>query len=230
VWTHPRLRWLRTPWRRTPRPGKPQRPARGPDVATRRGTPAPRYPASMQAVQLASRTSGLPLSAPTVSSFPSPLSCEPSPSRAGVRSPARHSCLSAQPRRLPIASTASLAPLLPSSAAAHWTSPRHRQPARPRRRRPQATTADGPGPPRRRRPSTTYQARDPPQIIPWRCKSALGPLTVELGRPDRRRRAPPAGRDPIAMIWFFPGFPVKDSRDPVVKGTFRVCAATSKNR
>jgi hypothetical protein len=27
---------------------------------------------------------------------------------------------------------------------------------------------------------------------------------------------------------FFSGFPVKDSRDPVVKGTFRVSAATSK--
>jgi hypothetical protein len=59
-WTRTRLRWLRTPWRRTPRPGKPQRPARGPGVATRCGTPAPWYPVRMQAVQLASRTSGLP--------------------------------------------------------------------------------------------------------------------------------------------------------------------------
>jgi hypothetical protein len=81
-WTCAWLRWLRTPWRRTPHPGKPQWPARGPGVATRCGTPAPWYPARMQAVQLASRTSGLPPSPHTVSSFPSPLIREPSQARA----------------------------------------------------------------------------------------------------------------------------------------------------
>jgi hypothetical protein len=65
-------------------------PARGPGVATRRGTPAPRYPASMQSVQLASRTSDLPLSAPWSPRFPQ-LRTEPKQSRRS--SAARHSRL-----------------------------------------------------------------------------------------------------------------------------------------
>jgi hypothetical protein len=40
---------------------------------------------------------------------------------------------------------------------------------------------------------------------------------------------PCAGRGDIARVKVISGFPVKDSRDPVVKVTFRVTAATSEN-
>jgi hypothetical protein len=112
---------------------------------------------------------------------------------------------SAPPLPCPTTAPADLLCLFPAPPS---TPPHRRRPARPSRHRSRTATAAAPGVPWRRRPPAPPHAGATPQGSPSRRKSNLGPNPGELRRPDRRRRAPPAGRDPIALICFFSWLPV----------------------
>jgi hypothetical protein len=118
--------------------------------------------------------------------------------------------------------------LAPPSAPLH-----RRRPARPSHRRSPAGTADARGramPPAADGavlgPATALQPSKTVSSSPCRPLRPSPPAAGPEFRPPARADRP---RDYIALIRFFSGFPVKDSRDPVVKVTFRVTAATSKN-
>jgi hypothetical protein len=81
--------------------------------------------------------------------------------------------------------------------------PRHRSTAGTRLHRARLAAAGSRRAPRRRRPARSSQARTAPGMVPGRYVLTLERAPNKLRRPDRRWRAPPAGRDYIASPPFF---------------------------